>query len=43
MAVTYGKPESIVRLSVPIHGNQALKTGLLKHLIKQAEISENEL
>lgn len=39
----YGKPGSIVRLSVPIHGNQALKTGLLKHLIKQAEISENEL
>jgi len=39
----YGKPGSIVRLSVPIHGNQALKQGLLRHLLKLAEIPENEL
>jgi len=39
----FSKPGSIVRLSVPIHGNHALKTGLLKHLLKLAEISENEL
>ena len=38
----YGKPGSIVRLSVPIHGNQALKLGLQRHLLKLAEISENE-
>ena len=25
----YGKPNSIVRLSVPIHGNRPLKMGLL--------------
>ncbi len=30
----YGKPGSIVRLSIPIHGNKALKTGLLRHLLK---------
>jgi predicted RNA binding protein YcfA (HicA-like mRNA interferase family) len=39
----YGKSGSIVRLSVPIHGNQALKLGLQRHLLKLAEISENEL
>ena len=39
----YGKPGSIVRLSIPIHGNAALKTGLLRHLLKLAEIDENEL
>ncbi|MGA2939201.1 MAG: type II toxin-antitoxin system HicA family toxin [Syntrophobacteraceae bacterium] len=27
----YGKEGSIVRLSVPIHSNQPLKTGLLNH------------
>jgi predicted RNA binding protein YcfA (HicA-like mRNA interferase family) len=39
----YGKPGSIVRLSIPIHGNTALKTGLLRHLLKLAEIDESEL
>ena len=39
----YGKQGSIVRLSVPIHGNQALKIGLQRHLLKLAEITENEL
>ena len=39
----YGKEGSIVRLSVPIHGNQPLKTGLMKHLLKLASISENEI
>jgi hypothetical protein len=29
--------------SVPVHGNQDLKTGLLRHFIKVAEIDENEL
>ena len=39
----YGKPGSIVRLSIPIHGNKALKTGLLRHLLKLAEIAEEDL
>ena len=39
----YGKTGSIVRLSVPIHKNQALKVGLLKHLLKQAGIRDEDL
>jgi predicted RNA binding protein YcfA (HicA-like mRNA interferase family) len=39
----YGKTGSDVRLSVPIHGNQSLKTGLLRHLMKMAGISESDL
>lgn len=39
----YGKTGSIVRLSVPVHGNQPLKTGLLRHLMKMAEIPETDL
>ncbi len=38
----YGKPGSIVRLSIPIHGNHPLKAGLLRHLAKLAAI-EDEL
>jgi len=36
----YGKPGSIVRISVPIHGNKPLKSGLLSHLMKLAGIEE---
>ncbi len=39
----YGKQESIVRLSIPIHSNHPLKTGLLKHLLKLAGITEDEI
>ena len=39
----YGKPGSEVRLSIPVHGNQALKTGLLKHLLKMAGLHESDL
>lgn len=39
----YGKPSSIVRLSIPIHGNQPLKVGLLKHLLKTAGLRETDL
>jgi predicted RNA binding protein YcfA (HicA-like mRNA interferase family) len=39
----YGKTGSVVRLSVPIHGNRPLKTGLLRHLAKLAEIPDDEL
>ncbi len=38
----YGKAGSIVRLSVPIHGNRPLKTGLVRHLLKLAEIADND-
>lgn len=39
----YGKSGSVVRLSIPIHGNRALKIGLLRHLAKLAEISDEDL
>ncbi|HOX07850.1 MAG TPA: type II toxin-antitoxin system HicA family toxin [Planctomycetota bacterium] len=39
----YGRPGSIVRLSVPIHGNQSLKRGLLRHLVKMAGLREADL
>jgi predicted RNA binding protein YcfA (HicA-like mRNA interferase family) len=39
----YGKTGSDVRLSVPIHGNQSLKMGLLRHLMKMAGITESDL
>ena len=39
----YGKPGSIVRLSVPIHSSQPLKTGLLTHLLKMAGLSDKDL
>jgi len=39
----YGKAGSDVRLSVPIHGNRPFKTGLLRHLMKLAGITEADL
>jgi len=39
----YGKPGSMVRLSVPVHGNRPLKIGLLKHLLKMAELSDKDM
>ncbi|HEX8706767.1 MAG TPA: type II toxin-antitoxin system HicA family toxin [Pyrinomonadaceae bacterium] len=39
----YGKAGSDVRLSIPIHGNQTLKIGLLKHLMKMAGLPEEAL
>jgi len=38
-----GKPGSVVRLSVPLHGNAPLKIGLLKHLLKMAGLTEIDL
>jgi predicted RNA binding protein YcfA (HicA-like mRNA interferase family) len=35
----YGKPEVDARLSVPIHGSQLLKRGLLLHLAKLAGLA----
>ena len=39
----YAKPGSDVRLSVPIHRNQPIKVGLLRHLMKLAELSNDDL
>lgn len=39
----HGKPESIVRLSVPIHGNKPLKTGLQRHLLKMAGLDPESI
>jgi predicted RNA binding protein YcfA (HicA-like mRNA interferase family) len=39
----HGKAGSIVRLSVPIHDSNLLKIGLLKHLLKMADLSEEDL
>ena len=39
----YGREGSVVRLSIPIHGNRPLKIGLLRHLAKLAEISDDDL
>jgi predicted RNA binding protein YcfA (HicA-like mRNA interferase family) len=39
----YGKPGSVVRLSIPIHGNRTLKLGLLRHLAKLANIPDQDL
>jgi predicted RNA binding protein YcfA (HicA-like mRNA interferase family) len=39
----YTKAGTIFRISVPVHKNKELKIGLLKSLMKIAEISESEL
>jgi len=39
----YGKTGYNIRLSVPIHGNQPLKLGLLRHLLKAASLSEEDV
>jgi predicted RNA binding protein YcfA (HicA-like mRNA interferase family) len=39
----YGRPGSIVRLSIPMHGNHPLKEGLLRHLMKLAGLTEQDL
>ncbi len=39
----YGKEGGNVRLSVPVHADKSLKMGLLKHLLKLAELKEKNL
>lgn len=39
----YGKEDSDVRLSVPVHKNQTLKIGLQSHLMKMANLKEEDL
>lgn len=39
----YGKEGSVARISVPVHGSAPLKIGLLKHLLKMAGLSDEDL
>jgi len=39
----YAKAGNTARISVPIHGDNPLKIGLLRHLMKIAGIDESEL
>jgi predicted RNA binding protein YcfA (HicA-like mRNA interferase family) len=39
----YGKTDTVVRISVPIHGNKSLKLGLAKHFLKMAGLNESEV
>ncbi len=39
----YGKSGNEIRFSVPVHKNQTLKIGLLKHLLKQAGLTEQDV
>jgi predicted RNA binding protein YcfA (HicA-like mRNA interferase family) len=39
----YGKEGSVIRLSIPVHGNKPLKVGLLKHLLKSAGLPEHDI
>jgi len=39
----YMKKGSDLRITVPVHKNKDLKTGLLKALMKMADIHEDEL
>lgn len=39
----YGKPGQVERISIPIHGNQPLKVGLLQHLLKVAGLNEDDV
>ncbi len=39
----YMKTGNPARISVPVHGNKPLKIGLLKHLMKIADLEAGEL
>jgi predicted RNA binding protein YcfA (HicA-like mRNA interferase family) len=39
----YGKQGIDVRLSIPVHGNRSLKKGLLRHLMKLAQLTARDL
>ncbi|MDJ0659378.1 MAG: type II toxin-antitoxin system HicA family toxin [Crocosphaera sp.] len=39
----YANPNKINKISIPIHGNKDLKIGLLRHFMKQAELTEEDL
>ncbi len=39
----YTREGSKLRISVPVHGNRSLKTGLLRRLMRDAGIDESDL
>ena len=39
----YSKPGESLRISVPVHGKKDLKSGMLRHFMKQANLSEEDL
>ena len=39
----YGRVGSVVRLSVPVRTNRSLKRGLLSHLLKNADLREDDI
>jgi predicted RNA binding protein YcfA (HicA-like mRNA interferase family) len=39
----FSHPDNMARISVPVHGNKALKLGLQKHIMKIAGITEKDL
>jgi len=39
----YGKDSSPIRLSLPVHGDRPLKTGLLRDLLGLVELSEDDV
>ena len=39
----YARGGSVVRISVPVHGDASLKRGLQKHLMKLGGIDESDL
>ena len=39
----YAKSGSVVRISVPVHGDVSLKRGLQRHLMKLGGVGETEL
>jgi predicted RNA binding protein YcfA (HicA-like mRNA interferase family) len=39
----YGRAGSKVRISIPIHGNKNIKTGLLRHFLSMAGLKEDDL
>lgn len=39
----YIKAGSKVRISIPVHGSKPLREGLLRHLLKMAEIGDDQL
>jgi predicted RNA binding protein YcfA (HicA-like mRNA interferase family) len=39
----YSQPNNPTRISIPIHANKDLKVGLLKHFLKQANLTEEDI
>jgi predicted RNA binding protein YcfA (HicA-like mRNA interferase family) len=39
----YGKPGRVERISVPVHGSQPLKVGMLAHFLKITGLTEKDL